>query len=70
MELSQRLLADITQVTRDIEEHYPELQKYLDENPLTLPDGDTKEVEMDNDALREYLDSLRELIRKYKEEKQ
>lgn len=68
MELSQKILAEITQATRDIEDNYPELQKYLDENPMTLPEGDNADVEMDNEALREYLDSLKELVSKYKDE--
>lgn len=65
MELSQKTLAEITQVTHDIREHYPELQKYLDENPLTLHDGDSKEVEMDNEVMRDYLESLKQLIKQY-----
>lgn len=68
MELSQKLLAEITQVTREIEDSYPELQKYLDENPMTLPDGDSKDVEMNNKVLAEYLDSLKELVKKYRKE--
>lgn len=68
MELSQSILAEITQTTRDIEENYPELQKYLDENPMTLPEGDNSDVEMDNDALKEYLNSLKELVKKYKKD--
>lgn len=68
MELSQELLAEITQVTRAIEDNYPELQKYLDENPMTLPEGDNSNVEMDNEALKEYLNSLKELVIKYDKE--
>lgn len=68
MELSQKLLSEITQITRDIEDNYPELQKYLDENPMTLPDENDPNAEMDNDALKEYLDSLKELVKKYKKE--
>ncbi|MBJ7879654.1 hypothetical protein [Gelidibacter salicanalis] len=68
MELSQEILAEITQVTRAIEDNYPELQKYLDENPMTLPKGDNSDVEMDNEALKEYLNSLKELVIKYEKE--
>jgi len=68
MKLSQELLAEIAQVTRSIEDHHPELQKYLDENPMTLPEGDSNDVEMDNQAFREYLDSLKELVTKYDKE--
>lgn len=65
MELSQKILADITKVTNDIQQHYPELEEYLDENPLTLHDGDSKDVELNNDVLRDYLESLEQLILKY-----
>jgi len=69
MELSQKILAEISQITRDIEDNYPELQKYLDENPLTLSDDDNNsEASMNNQDLQEYLESLKELVRKYKEE--
>ncbi len=68
MKLSQNILAEITQITRDIEDNYPELQKYLDENPMTLPEGDNADVEVDNEAFREYLNSLKELVKKYKKE--
>lgn len=68
MKLSQNILAEIAQVTRDIEDNYPELQKYLDENPMTLPEGDNANVEVDNQAFREYLNSLKELVSKYNKE--
>lgn len=68
MEISQKILAEISQITREIEENYPELQKYLGETPTTLPDATNKSPEMDNTALRDYLESLREIVRKYKEE--
>ena len=68
MELSQKLLTEITQITRDIEDNYPELQKYLDENPMTLPNENNENAKMDDEALKEYLDSLKELVRKYKDE--
>lgn len=68
MEISQKILAEISQITREIEENYPELQKYLGETPTTLPDATNKSPEMDNNALRDYLESLREIVRKYKEE--
>ena len=68
MKLSQQLLTEITQTTRDIEDNYPELQKYLDENPMTLPDENNADVEMDDKALKEYLESLKELIKNYKKD--
>jgi hypothetical protein len=68
MQLDQKILTEISQVTRDIEDNYPELQKYLDETRITLPEGSNNEAKMDNDSLRKYLESLREMVKKYKEE--
>ncbi len=68
MEISQKILTEISQITRDIEENYPELQKYLDETPMTLPDATNKSADMDNEALKDYLESLKEIVKKYKEE--
>lgn len=68
MELSQKILSEITQITRDIEDNYPELQKYLDERPMTLPDENNPNAKMDNKVLEEYLISLKEMVKKYKEE--
>ncbi|RXJ52423.1 hypothetical protein [Gelidibacter gilvus] len=66
MKLSQSILSEIMQVTRDIEENYPELEKYLDERPLTLPDENDPEAKVDNEALEKYLSSLKAMVKKYK----
>lgn len=68
MELSQSVLSEITQIIRDIEDNHPELQKYLDERPMTLPDENDPDAKVDNKVLKEYLDSLKEMVSKYKEE--
>lgn len=65
MELSQRILSEISEVIRDIKKNYPELQKYLDERPMTLPDGNSTDYEMDNKVLEEYLNGLKEMVRRY-----
>ena len=68
MKLSQSILAEITQVIRDIKDNYPELQKYLDERPMTLPDENDPNAKVDNKVLEEYLSSLKNLVSKYKKE--
>lgn len=68
MELSQSILTEITQITRDIEDNYPELQKYLDEGPMTLPDENNPNAKIDDKTMKEYLNRLKEMVRKYKEE--
>lgn len=66
MKLSQSILSEIMEITRDIEENYPELEKYLDERPLTLPNENDPEAKVDNEALKKYLSSLKAMVKKYK----
>ena len=68
MKISQSVLTEISQITRDIEENYPELQKYLDETPITLSEGPSQNPDLDDKTLTEYRDSLKEMVRKYKKE--
>ncbi len=66
MKMSQSVLTEISQIMRDIEENYPELQKYLDETEMTLPQGSNESADMNNKALEEYRDSLKDMVKKYK----
>lgn len=68
MKISQKILAEISQITREIEDNYPELQKYLDELPITLSDDDNKVEKMDDKMLKEYLENLKSIVKKYKKE--
>ncbi len=68
MKISQKILAEISQITREIEEKYPELQKYLDELPITLSDNNNKVNKMDEKTLNEYLENLKSIVKKYKKE--
>lgn len=68
MKFSQKTLSEISQITREIEEKYPELQKYLDENPMTLSGESNIETNLDNKGLKDYLNSLKELVKHYKKE--
>jgi hypothetical protein len=61
----QNILQEITQLTTNIETNYPELYRYLDENPLTLPTMD--KPHMDKQVLESYLKSLEELLRHHLE---
>ncbi len=65
---ARQILTEISTVTRDIEENYPELQKYLDETRETLPEGDNNSAKLDPKELQEHLDTLKEMIAKYKKE--
>jgi|31_taG_2_1085359.scaffolds.fasta_scaffold00002_250 division protein CdvB (Snf7/Vps24/ESCRT-III family) len=68
MKISQKILTEISQITREIEDKYPELQKYLDELPITLSDDDNKVEKMDEKMLKEYLENLKSIVKKYKKE--
>ncbi|WP_195806599.1 hypothetical protein [Winogradskyella helgolandensis] len=68
MEESQKILTKISIVTRDIEENYPELQKYLSETRSTLPHGSNEMDNIDTSDLENYLNELKEIRDRYKEE--
>ena len=51
-----KLMNEIVQLTSNIETNYPEVYKYLDENPITIPaNGKT----IDAKELTDYLNSLK-----------
>ncbi|EGV43122.1 hypothetical protein BZARG_1018 [Bizionia argentinensis JUB59] len=60
------LLTEISTVTRDIETNYPAIYDHLDEIPMTIPDQENPNINAKE--LENYLDSLKEIIKKYKEE--
>lgn len=64
MDAIQELLSKITAKTREIEEDYPELQKYLDEQRITLT-KDNNKTHIDKFSLEDYLNSLQSLIDNY-----
>ncbi|MCL5129315.1 hypothetical protein [Algibacter sp. L4_22] len=63
-----KILNEITQLTTNMEINYPELYRSLDENPVTLPIN--KHPQIDKVVMQEYLDSLKELVESYVNEKQ
>lgn len=65
MKKLQVLLTEISVFTRYIETDYPEIYRFLDENPLTLPV--MAHPKIDKAVLEEYLQSLRQLLERYKE---
>ena len=60
MKKIQELSREINQLTLEIEEKYPELYKYLEETPLTIPKGTEK---LEPKLFSDYLDSLKELLK-------
>lgn len=61
MKKLQQLTKEISDLTLKIEQEYPELYRYLDENPMTIPCCDHPEVNTKN--FSDYLDSLRSLLK-------
>ena len=53
----------ILKITMKIKDHYPELSKYLDEMPVTVPSE--KDPEMSINLLREYYESLHSVLNQY-----
>lgn len=66
MKKAKDLLTEISQVTRDIETNYPAIYEHLDENPMTIPNQEHPDINVKE--LEDYLESLKDLIKKYKEE--
>lgn len=58
-ELNNKILS-ISMVIRD---EYPELMKFLNEMPITIPDE--KKPEINTKILEDYLNSLQEMLKKY-----
>jgi len=58
------LNAKILQITLMISEQFPELSKYIEEMPVTIPDEKNPEIVKKN--LKSYYDSLNSSLSKYK----
>lgn len=54
------LLRKITEITTNIETNYPELYRYLDENPMTIATSNHPKV--DKIVMQEYLEDLKQLL--------
>lgn len=64
MKTVKKLLTEISDLIVEIETHYPDVYKYLDENPITIPNMEHPKI--DAQELNDYLESLRDLLKKYK----
>lgn len=63
MKIEKELNADILKIIMTIRADYPELSKYLNEMPVTIPDVATPE--MTNKILFEYYKSLESMLKEY-----
>ena len=64
--MKAKLLMEISNITQEIETDYPELYQYLEENPITIPNEDNLNV--DDNSLKNYLETLKTMLKKYKKE--
>jgi len=60
---TEELNSKILKITLTIQEKYPELSKYLNEMPVTIPNE--KDPEINNKNLKEYYESLTSLLQNY-----
>ena len=65
METIQALYNEINRLTNHLKTEYPELYRYLDENPMCLPNPDTPTIT--EEVLKAYLDSLQQVLAHYVE---
>ena len=63
MKTEKQLNADILKITLLIQEKYPELSKYITEMPVSNPDTETPEINIEH--LTNYLESLNAVLKKY-----
>lgn len=63
MKTEAELNEKILKITMTIREEFPELLKFLNEMPETIPD--VKNPEINNIILQKYFNSLEDLLRKY-----
>lgn len=64
-ETELQLKEDILKITLVIKSQYPELSKYIEEMPDTIPASKTPEITPRN--LQTYYDSLQALVKEYSE---
>ncbi len=60
MKKLQQLTKEVNELTLKIEQDYPELYQFLNENPITIPNSD--HPVMNTQIFADYLDSLREIL--------
>lgn len=63
MKTEEELNADILRITLAMKSQFPELSKYIEEMPVTIPDVNNPEITLKN--LKEYYDSLENIFKKY-----
>jgi len=62
-DLERDLNLKIMQITTEIRDHFPELTKFLEEMPVTVPDE--KDMDITLKSLKSYYDSLNSVLNNY-----
>lgn len=57
------ILKEVTELTYNIENNYPELYRTLDENPMTIPISNQPHI--DKEIMEDYLESLKQILKNY-----
>ena len=65
MDELQNIQKEITQLTFTIESKYPELYRFLDEEPSTIPNMARPEIDIE--IMQDYLEGLQQILEHYKE---
>ncbi len=65
MKTIRDLLIDITNLTTNIETNYPELYKFLEQSPITIPSTDHPDINIA--IMQGYLNSLKQLLKHHLE---
>ena len=68
MQSEKDLNKKIMEITMLIQEKYPELSKFLNEMPATIPIEENPKINSEN--LQKYLNSLEDMVKKYSIEHQ
>ena len=63
MLVEKKISEKILEITMTIATQYPELSKYLNEMPVTIPDVSNPEI--DKEILLEYYNSLDSMLKEY-----
>jgi hypothetical protein len=61
MTVLQNIEKDILRLTTLIKTEYPELYIFLEENPITVPSGDSPDINIK--VLEDYNESLKQLLK-------
>lgn len=61
MKEERQILSEITTLINKIETEYPELYRFLDENPITIPSSE--HPDLNKKTLEGYLEDLKNLLK-------